>query len=73
MAVDSCAAIVQDFAEVDHVPKFDSGSAEAGEDRLLVSRIDFFNGLKFHKHAPLPSTNQVGPKSFFEPGPLLLD
>jgi hypothetical protein len=48
-------SFVRGFAEVDPVSKFHSGSAEVGEDLLLVSRMAPSNGLEFH-HSPFLST-----------------
>ncbi len=38
----------QSFAEVEPVPEHHSVWSKVGEDRLLVSRFDFFNRLEFH-------------------------
>lgn len=38
--------------EVEQAPKFLFDSAEVGEDLLLVSRMELFDGLEFHHHLP---------------------
>lgn len=61
----------QGFAEIQQVPKFHSGQAEVGENLLLVSWMNVFNGLECHKH--LPFDDQLRSKALIEPLPLVFN